>query len=76
MNITISVFETENTSGSIDHLTQEQKDSIVEKVLNFYIKHEAFDAETICQSDDCVIDAVEVLAEIVTMIKFEIQWKS
>lgn len=42
-------------------------------VQNFYKKYQSFDGETICQSDDCMIEAHQVLAEIAdSIIGFEV----
>jgi hypothetical protein len=46
----------------------EIKEKVFNEVLKFYIKHEAFVGEVIMQSDDCIIDAPEVLSDIADKI--------
>jgi len=47
--------------------------AIYDKIIKYFIDHEAFSGETIMQDDDCIIDAPEVLADIADNIfKFRI----
>lgn len=57
-------------------MTQEKKDAIVARVLEFYTEHQAFHGEVICQKDDTIIEGYVVLAEIAdNIIKFEVEHK-
>lgn len=56
--------------------SQETKDKAFDKLMEYYIKHEAFDGETIMQSDQCIIEAPEILYEIAeNIIGFKINWR-
>lgn len=57
-------------------MTPEKKDAIVARVLEFYKKHESFHGESICQSDDPIMNGYVVLAEIADeIIKFDVEMK-
>lgn len=43
---------------------QELKDKVYESVLKWYIKHGRFNGESICQCDETIIDAPQLLAYI------------
>jgi len=46
-------------------LTEEKKDIIAEKIIQYCVKNECFDGEVLYQSDDCIIDAPSVLGDII-----------
>ena len=55
--------------------TSEMKEAVYKKVIQWIEEHHAFAGEVLCQSDECIIDAPNLLAEIVDdIIKFN--WKS
>lgn len=49
------------------------KDEIIKRLLEFFIEHEAFHGEVICQSDDPMIDAPNCLADIADMFDFKVK---
>jgi len=68
-------IETDWCVASFD-LTEEKKDAIVARVLEFYRKHQSFHGESICQSDGPIMDGYCVLAEIAdNILKFEVEMK-
>lgn len=59
---------------SVD-ITEEKKDQIVEAVLKWCIEHECTSGEMLCQDDDCIIDAPELLSDIIDdILKFETRY--
>lgn len=56
--------------------TPEMHKAVFDTVLEYYKKHHSFHGEVIGQSDNCIIDAPDVLANIAdTVIKFKVQYK-
>lgn len=52
--------------------TQEIRDAVFERVMKYFIEHEAFFGESIHQSDDPIIDAPNVMSDIADdIIKFK-----
>jgi len=65
-----------------DDFTVEYDDShdtkckVFDRLIEFFIKHEAFDGECICQSDGLQIDAPVLLSEMADdIIQFNVDWK-
>lgn len=56
--------------------SQELRDKVFKKVLDYYLEHEAFNGESIMQSDNPQIFAPMVMSEIADeIIKFDVEWK-
>ena len=56
-------------------ISEEKKNKIVDRILEYCIKNECFDGETLHQSDNCLIDAPSVLSNIIDdIIDFKIEW--
>ena len=54
--------------------TQEIRDAVFERVMKYFIEHEAFFGESIHQSDGPIIDAPNVMSDIADdIIKFKFQ---
>lgn len=52
------------------------KDAIIQKLLDFYMKHEAFSGESIMQCDNPQIEAAPLLADIAEVLfNFNVKWK-
>ena len=51
--------------------SNELKNTVYDKILEWYKKHNAFHAETIMQYDNTLIEAPELLSEIVELFKFK-----
>ncbi len=45
-----------------------------QKLIEFFVKHESFSGESICQDDNCQIEAPGLLGEIADQIGFEVDW--
>ncbi len=55
--------------------SQEIKDKVFERVMEYYRKHEQFIGEGIMQCDDPIIDAPNVLADIADdIIQFKVKY--
>jgi len=55
---------------------QETKDKIYKKVMDFFTKYESYSGESICQPDNTIINASEVLAEIADeILQFKVEYK-
>lgn len=55
--------------------SQETKDAVFDAVMKYFTTHEAFDSETICQSDEPIMDGYVTLADIAdNIMKFEVQY--
>lgn len=55
--------------------SEEVRQALFNKLLDFFVKHESFSGESICQSDSPQIEAPELLAEIADKIfKFKVEW--
>jgi hypothetical protein len=53
--------------------TDEIKQAVFDRVMKYFVKHEAFHGEVIMQMDDPIIDAPTVLADIADdIIKFKV----
>ena len=44
--------------------TPEKDKEIVDKLVKWFEEHNCYDGETLCQDDDCIIDAPNLLADI------------
>ena len=56
--------------------SQEMKDKVFDRLIDWYIEQEAFHGECIQQSDRCVMDAPNILSEIADdIIKFDAKWE-
>lgn len=56
--------------------TPEMHKAVFDAVMNYFLAHKAFHGEVIVQSDDCVIDAPNVMAHIADdIIKFKVIYK-
>lgn len=52
------------------------KNKVFDRIMEFFIKHECFDGESLCQMDNPQIEAPMLLSEIADdVIKFEVDWK-
>ena len=52
------------------------KGEVFSALVKWYKKHEAFSGESICQGDDTIIDATNILSEIADdILKFKVDWK-
>ena len=57
-------------------ITDEKKDKIVERILQYCKENNCVDGETLHQSDNCLLDAPNVLSDIIdNIINFETEWK-
>lgn len=55
--------------------TDELKEAVFERVMQYFKEHESFSGESIVQSDDPTIDAPYVMADIADRIcKFKFEW--
>ena len=53
-------------------ITPEKKDAIVNRILEYCVANNCVNGETLHQSDDCLIDAPNVLSDIIDdIIEFE-----
>jgi len=56
--------------------SDEVKDKVFQRVIQFCIEHDSFIGESIAQSDNPSIDAAPTLCEIVDdIIQFDVEWK-
>jgi len=66
--------------GNIDvtvNITQEKKDAILERILQYCKDENCVDGETLHQSDECILNAPDVLSDIIdNILKFETNWDS
>ncbi len=68
-------IETENYIAEFND-SQEIKEKVFQKVLEYFKEHEAFSGESILQSDNPIIEAPHVMAEIADdIIKFKYECK-
>lgn len=66
-------FKTSDYTVSYEE-TPELHKAVFDKVMQYYMKHEAFHGEVIMQDDDCIIYAPETLAIIADeIIKFKVE---
>lgn len=57
-------------------ITDEKKDKIVERILQYCKENNCVDGETLHQSDNCLLDAPNVLSDIIdNIIKFQTNWE-
>lgn len=56
--------------------TEKMRDEVFEKLLDYYVRNEAFSGESVEQSDHCQIEACELLSDIVDIIGFKTEWKT
>ena len=55
--------------------SQEVKDKVFEKLIDFFKEHETYSGESICQSDGPQVEAPELLSTIADdIIKFRVKW--
>lgn len=55
--------------------SQEVKDAVFARVMEYFVKHEIFDGESLHQMDNPIIDAPNVLSDICDdIIKFEVKY--
>ena len=55
--------------------TRELRDDVFNKLMEYFKSNECFTGETLQQSDDCIIEAPEMLSDIVdNLIKFKTKW--
>jgi len=53
------------------------RDNVFKSVIEYYFKHNSFDGESICQNDNPIIEAHQVLAEIAdNIIKFKVEYNN
>jgi len=56
-------------------IDEEKQKKIVERILQYCMKNDCFDGETLHQDDDCIIDAPSVLSDIIDkVIVFDQGW--
>ena len=56
-------------------ITEEKKDAIIERLLKFCKEEQCVSGETLCQSDSCLIEAPNVLCDMIDdIMKFESEW--
>lgn len=56
--------------------TEKKRDLVFEKLLNWYIEKDCLLGEVLQQSDDCLLDAPNILSDILdNIIKFEYKYK-
>ena len=68
-------FETKDYVVEYPDDIETQKE-IFNRVIQFFIGHESFCGESIVQSDGCLIDGPELLAEIADdILKFKVDYK-
>lgn len=57
-------------------ITDEKKDKIIERILQYCKENNCVDGETLHQSDNCLLDAPNVLSDIIdNIIKFQTNWE-
>lgn len=57
-------------------ITDEKKDKIIERILQYCKENNCIDGETLHQSDNCLLDAPNVLSDIIdNIISFETNWE-
>lgn len=55
--------------------SQEAMQAVFDRVLKYYFEHESFCGESICQSDNPIIDAPNAMAEIAdNILKFDVDY--
>lgn len=68
-------IETDNCKVEFDD-SQKTKDKVFEAVIAFFVEHESFSGECICQSDDPQIEAAPAFGNIADdILKFNVTWK-
>lgn len=56
-------------------ITEEKKDAIIERILQYCKENKCTSGEKLHQDDDCIIDAPCVLSDIIDdILKFEIEY--
>lgn len=56
-------------------LTDEKKEKIINAVLDFFITHKAFHAESVMQCDNPLIEAPVTMTEICEIIGFKVEYR-
>ncbi len=68
---TITIYDGDATLSYLD--TAEVKEQLFNKMLEFFKQHEIYSGEGVCQSDEVIIDAPNLLGDIADEIfKFEV----
>lgn len=58
------------------NITDEKKDKIVERILQYCKENNCVEGETLHQSDDCLLEAPGVLSDIIDdIMEFETNWE-
>lgn len=58
------------------NITDEKKDKIIERILQYCKENNCVDGETLHQSDNCLLDAPNVLSDIIDdIMEFETNWE-
>lgn len=65
MNKSYDLYESATVLVDIDDF---KKNEIIEVLLNYFDDHACWYGEALCQNDDAIIDAPEILAEILDNI--------
>ena len=69
------LLESEERIVLVDN-SDEVKQKVFDELMKYFMKHDAFSGEVICQSDNCIIEATDVLANIAdNIIKFKVNYK-
>lgn len=55
--------------------SQAARNEVFYTVLNFFVKHQSFNGESIVQNDIVQIEGPEFLAELAEIFEFEVKWK-
>lgn len=67
-------FEGESLLNLMYHDDQETKNKVFEKVLEFFIKTQCFNGESVMQNDENCLEGPELLAELVDVFGFVPMW--
>jgi len=69
-------FEIYNGDVKVSYeMTEDKKDRIISEIMKYVKKHDCVDAEHLMQDDDCLIEAPEVLSDILEIFDFKTIWK-
>ena len=55
-------------------MTEEKKDKIIEHLMKYIKKHNCIDGEHLMQDDNCLIEAPDVLCDILDEFDFKTNW--
>lgn len=57
-------------------ITEDKKNAVIERILEYCKEYNCTSGEHLQQNDDCLIEASQVLSEIIDdILKFETNWK-